>query len=86
MSSGNKYHRRIRGLSQYKQQDQQVVVDVYSVLTAFDVTHPALAHAAKKILCAGLRNKASKLQDLTEAVDAINRAIEDCKMEKGNES
>ena len=50
-------------------------VDVYSVLVAFDVTCPARAHAIKKLLCAGLRNKGSVGQDLVEAYDAIERAM-----------
>ncbi len=51
-------------------------VDVYAVLKAFDVTCPARAHAIKKLLCAGLRDKGDTLQDLREAGDAISRAIE----------
>ncbi len=51
-------------------------VDVYATLKAFNVTCPARAHAIKKLLCAGEREKGSTLQDLTEARDAITRAIE----------
>lgn len=50
--------------------------DVYAVLEAFAVTCPALQHALKKLLCAGLRSKASTLQDLREARDAVTRAIQ----------
>lgn len=71
MSSGNKYHRAIRGLTP----NTGVTVDVYAVLVAFDVRCPARQHAIKKLLCAGLRNKGSVMQDLTEAWDAITRAI-----------
>lgn len=79
MSSGNKYHRDIYQLKQYNQQGMQlaVKVDVYSVLTAFNVTSPGLQHAIKKLLCAGIREKGSRLQDLKEARDALDRAIED---------
>ena len=52
------------------------LVDVYAVLDAFSVTCPASQHAIKKLLCAGLRGKADVLQDLKEARDAINRAIQ----------
>lgn len=50
-------------------------MDVYCVLDAFSVTCPARAHAIKKLLCAGSRGKAGTMQDLFEAMDAINRAI-----------
>ena len=51
-------------------------VDVYAVLDAFAVTCPARQHAIKKLLCSGLRGKASALQDLREARDAIDRAVQ----------
>lgn len=53
-----------------------VKVDVYEVLVAFQVTNPALQHAAKKILCAGQRGSKDRLTDLREAVTALTRAIE----------
>ena len=69
---GNKYIRTINaavGVGSVK-------VDVYAVLKAFSVTCSATQHAIKKLLCAGLRGKASKVQDLFESIDAIHRAIE----------
>lgn len=68
-TSGSKYLRRILTTPDGK-------VDVYAVLLAFEVTCPARQHALKKILCAGLRSKGSELQDLKEARDAIDRAIQ----------
>lgn len=50
--------------------------DVYAVLDAFRVICPARQHAIKKLLCAGLRGKGSEIQDLREAKDAIERAIQ----------
>lgn len=52
-------------------------MDVYSVLDAFDVTDPGIQHAVKKLLCAGIRGKASRAQDIKEAIDALSRALED---------
>jgi hypothetical protein len=75
MSSGNKYHRKICGLAAHG--GGSVVVDVYSVITAFKVISPGTQHAIKKLLCAGLRSKGSSVQDLRESIDAIKRAIED---------
>ena len=67
--SGSKYLRRIQGaVSNY--------IDVYGVLATFNVICPARQHAIKKLLCSGLREKGSTIQDLTEARDAIDRAIQ----------
>jgi hypothetical protein len=51
-------------------------IDVYSVLESFKVICPARQHAIKKLLCSGLRGKANVIQDLKEARDAIDRAIQ----------
>lgn len=67
--SGTKYLRRLRCLVDGK-------ADVYTVLDAFEVVCPARQHAIKKLLCAGLRGKGSEMQDLSEARDAIDRAIQ----------
>jgi hypothetical protein len=53
-----------------------VEADVYNVLDAYAVPCPAQAHAAKKLLCAGLRGKADRLRDLEECLDAVRRAVE----------
>lgn len=76
MNSGNKYHRLIYGLKKYEQA-KCIYIDVYSVLSAYDVTSPGLQHCIKKLLCAGIRDKGNRLQDLQEARDALDRAIED---------
>ncbi len=73
---GAKYLRRIRGWFEDGMTDDELLVDVYAVLVAFDVTCPATAHCAKKLLCAGLRGKGDRLSDLREAKAAIERAIE----------
>lgn len=51
-------------------------IDVYAVLDAFAVTCPARQHAIKKLLCSGIRGKGNAIQDLTEARDAVDRAIQ----------
>lgn len=51
-------------------------VDVYAVLDAFGVTCPARQHAVKKLLCSGIRGKGDVIQDLQEAADAVERAIQ----------
>lgn len=63
---GNKYQRECKG----------IYIDVYDVLKAFEVTNPATQHAIKKLLASGKRGYKDVVQDLTEARDSINRAIE----------
>jgi len=65
----NKYIKEIKGKINGK-------IDVYSVLITFEVTCPARQHAIKKLLCAGKRDKCDELQDLQEAKQAIERAID----------
>lgn len=67
--SGSKYLRQVKCTIEGK-------VDVYAVLETFDVTCPARQHAIKKLLCSGLRGKGDIVQDLREARDAIDRAIQ----------
>lgn len=73
--SGKKYLRLIHS-ARLDNTRQPISVDVYSVLDAFNVTCHATGHAIKKLLCAGEREKGDRLKDLTEARDAISRAIE----------
>ena len=51
-----------------------VVIDVYDVLDAFDVSNPATAHAIKKLLCTGSRGAKDWETDLQEAIDSLERA------------
>lgn len=62
--------------SKYNRPCKGITLDVYDVLQAFAVTNPATQHAVKKLLCAGLRGHKDKMQDLTEALKSIERAIE----------
>jgi len=70
--SGNKYHRKIKSVEDIA---GFTTADIYSVLEAFDVSCPARQHAIKKLLCSGIRGKGDTMQDLTEARDAVDRAI-----------
>lgn len=69
-ASGSKYLRKVKGAT------ADNCVDVYAVLKTFGVTCPATQHAIKKLLCGGLRGKGNLRQDLQEARDAIDRAIQ----------
>lgn len=77
---GRKYLRRI--FSATDDLNRFADVDVYAVLEAFNVTCPARQHAVKKLLCAGMRNKGSQVEDLLGALAAINRAVE---LQRGRE-
>jgi len=63
--------------SHYKKDASHLkTIDVYRVLTLFDVTDPCQQHAVKKILCAGIRGDKSRAQDMREAIDSLNRSLE----------
>lgn len=67
----NKYEREI-----IDRQGNSAMIDVYDVIIAYGVTCPATQHAIKKLLCTGDRGHKDTLTDLSEARDAITRAIE----------
>lgn len=69
----SKYDRRITD-----RHDSSVVatVDVYEVIEAFQVFQPAVAHAVKKLLCAGQRGVKTAVEDVREARAALDRAVE----------
>ena len=62
--------------NKYKRQLKGVEFDVYDVIHAFKVTNPVLQHAIKKLLMPGERGAKDAVQDLKEAMQAIERAIE----------
>jgi hypothetical protein len=72
----NKYNRLISGTISATGAKGCLTVDIYDVLSAFDVSCPAIQHAVKKLLCAGQRGHKDVVQDLEEAKHAIERAIE----------
>jgi len=51
-------------------------IDVYRVLTLFNVTNPCLQHAVKKLLCAGQRGAKGQKQDVQEAIASLMRYLE----------
>lgn len=52
------------------------MIDVYRVIELFEVTHPALQHALKKVLCAGDRGAKDWEKDVQEAIDSLNRGLQ----------
>tara|TARA_R110000824_G_scaffold205804_1_gene390723 strand:- start:731 stop:1216 length:486 start_codon:yes stop_codon:yes gene_type:complete len=73
--NNNKYSRKIKTIV-VDGIDHDIYVDVYDVLTAFKTTNKANDHAIKKQLATGQRGIKGVIQDLTEARDSLNRAIE----------
>ena len=73
--SGNKYIRTIRSCIN----NDTIQVDCYAIINACEIKDPAIQHALKKLLYSGIRGKGDLIQDLTEAQDAISRAIEEAK-------
>jgi hypothetical protein len=62
------YHKDVRHLGS---------IDVYRVLSLFNVTDPCLQHAIKKLLVAGGRGAGKDItQDVKEAIDSCNRLLE----------
>ena len=48
--------------------------DVYDVLAGFNITHPAIQHAVKKILMCGQRGHKDTTDDLLEIISALSRS------------
>jgi hypothetical protein len=73
----NKYQRKLTNpklVPRPNDDDYDVIIDVYDVLDAFDVSNPATAHAIKKLLCTGTRGLKDWETDLQEAIDSLERA------------
>lgn len=68
MSVGSKhphYYKDVRHLE---------TIDVYRVLTLFNVTDPCIQHAVKKLLVAGGRGAGKDIgRDVQEAIDSLER-------------
>ena len=78
----SKYTREITQTLADEDQGFTISVDVYDVLRAFNVTDPAIQHAVKKLLCTGIRGHKDSRQDLREAIQSIERALDVVKVEE----
>ena len=75
----NKYIREIESVVEVvdgEREFQKINIDVYCVLKAYNVTDQSLGHAIKKLLMPGQRGNKTFIQDLEEAKQAIDRAID----------
>ncbi len=66
---GNKYHREIIGFCGTK-----VEIDIYRVLDAYKTGSASLDHAAKKVLCAGVRGHKNFVTDIDDAIESLQEA------------
>lgn len=57
----------------YKDVRHLKIVDIYRILELFEVDNPSLAHAAKKLLCAGRRGAKDATKDIREVRDSLTR-------------
>lgn len=60
----------------YKDVSKLDTIDVYRVLSLYEVHNPCVQHAVKKLLCAGARGAKDHEKDLREAMDSIARALQ----------
>lgn len=74
----NKYQRQITSTNCEcdNLDDATIIIDIYDVLKAYNVTCPATQHAIKKMLMAGERGHKDKQTDLDEAIQSLQRAKE----------
>jgi hypothetical protein len=70
------YEPELTKKNKYEVNCKEITIDVYDVLNSFNVQNPAIQHAIKKLLKGGERGVKNKVQDYTEAIESINRAIE----------
>jgi hypothetical protein len=66
----------LTGLTNYERNIKGVTVDVYDVLKGFNISCPAMQHAIKKMLFAGLRGAKDFNRDADEAILSIKRSKE----------
>ena len=74
MKKHSHYHKSVKG---------RETIDVYDVLDLFEVKSHAVGHAIKKLLMAGQRGAKDYRQDLSEAIDSIERELESTKHKEG---
>lgn len=82
--TGKKYERTIYSRKPGPDgKHQSIVIDVYCAIEAFGPMPSPRSHAAKKILCAGLRGKADAERDIMEAITALERDLEILRCREG---
>ena len=58
----------------YKDVSKLKTMDIYRVLSLYEVTDPCIQHAVKKLLCCGQRNGNKSIeQDVNEAIESLLR-------------
>lgn len=60
----------------YKDVSHLKQIDVYRIISLFELADPCLQHALKKVLAAGKRGAKDPKQDIKEAIDTLQRKLE----------
>lgn len=60
----------------YKDVTHLKQIDVYRIISLFELADPCLQHALKKVLAAGKRGAKDPKQDIKEAIDTLQRKLE----------
>ncbi len=60
----------------YRNVEHLNVIDIYRTIDLFQIHHPCLQHAVKKIICAGDRGSKDFETDVQEAIDSLVRALQ----------
>lgn len=59
-------------------------LDIYRILFLYEVNNPCIQHAIKKLLCAGKRGAKNTTQDISEAIQSLQRFLEMQGEDNGN--
>lgn len=59
-------------------------LDIYRILFLYEVNNPCIQHAIKKLLCAGKRGAKNTTQDISEAIQSLQRYLEMQGEDNGN--
>jgi len=78
-SSGNNFDHY------YKNVKELDFIDIYRVLDLYQVYHPCIQHAVKKLLVAGGRGHKDQTEDIQEAITSLTRWLEMRREDGGRE-
>lgn len=74
LHGGGAVPRSLEKHSHYKKDVSHLqMVDVYRVIDLWEIKHPALQHALKKVMAAGKRGAKDEAKDVQEAIDSLER-------------
>lgn len=60
----------------FKDVEHLKTIDVYRVISLWEITDPCMQHALKKVMAAGKRGAKNEVKDIQEAIVSLNRKLE----------